>query len=347
MEVLKGCYPREPFDLRLALLRLIKKLHWVLGLTALGVILFGGGYYVKNVLLQPEKKYCAESVYKVEYADPDWSANGTYINYMTWTTWVNTKEIKDLVKDCLGDRFEDRDMTITAEVDSDLRVPSTQVTSASPQYSLLYAKALEQVMVQEFPRLNAADVSAVRVIDPALEAKEIHPDVRPVRALILSGVLSLFCILVVFFLKEWGEDSIWLPATLYRRYGLRTPDTLLDQGLEADIGFFFDGQEKIAVCPVEDGKIGEEAARFLREKVKDKNWIPFPAVFEDRKVCEKLKETDGVLLLVKAGHHSGKKLEYALQILEQHECKVACAMLWGADERLVRNYYRFGGDKRS
>ena len=342
--LINGYYPKEPFDLRLAVLRMFKNLYWILGITLAGMLFFGGGYYVKNILLRGEKQYSAKSVYKVEYADQDWSSNGTYINYMTWDTWVNTKEIKDLVKEYLGEQYEDREVSVSAAVDSDLRVPSTTVISASPEYSLAYAQALEQVLVLEFPRLNPGDVSAVRVIDPAQKANETFQDVRPVRAFLLSGILSLFFVLVLFFIREWGEDSIWIPATLYKRYGLRTLDTVQEQGLSADIDSYFEGREKIAVCPVEDIADGEKACRFLSERQKRKEWISFPAVLEDRRVCERMKEADGVLLLVKAGHHSGKKLEYALQILDQHGCKITCVMLWKADEKLVRNYYRFSGD---
>lgn len=50
---MEASYAKEPFDLRLLLLRLGRNLWKILALTILGTVLFGGGYYVKNVLLQP------------------------------------------------------------------------------------------------------------------------------------------------------------------------------------------------------------------------------------------------------------------------------------------------------
>ena len=62
-------YGKEPFDLRLMCLRLCRKLWKILAVTAVGTLLFGGGYYVKNVVLQPDPGYAASSTYKVEYKE--------------------------------------------------------------------------------------------------------------------------------------------------------------------------------------------------------------------------------------------------------------------------------------
>ena len=66
---MEASYGKEPFDLRLLLLRLGRNLWEILALTILGTVLFGGGYYVKNVLLQPDPGYAASSPYKVEYVE--------------------------------------------------------------------------------------------------------------------------------------------------------------------------------------------------------------------------------------------------------------------------------------
>ena len=57
----EGSYGREPFDLRLTVLRLIREFGKILVLTIVGTILFGGGYYVKNMILRPEPTYAATS----------------------------------------------------------------------------------------------------------------------------------------------------------------------------------------------------------------------------------------------------------------------------------------------
>ena len=52
--MLDAYYGKEPFDLRLTALRLLRNLNKILLWTAVGTLLFGGGYYVKNVLFGPD-----------------------------------------------------------------------------------------------------------------------------------------------------------------------------------------------------------------------------------------------------------------------------------------------------
>ncbi len=95
---MQGSYGKEPFDLRLTVLRMMRRLDKIIMVTLAGTLLFGGGYYVKNVLLRGEPQYSAVSTYKIEYADEDWAQNGTYINATTWNTYVHTEEFLEMVQ---------------------------------------------------------------------------------------------------------------------------------------------------------------------------------------------------------------------------------------------------------
>ena len=81
-------YGKEPFDLRLMCLRLCRNLWKILAVTVVGTLLFGGGYYVKNVVLQPDPGYAASSTYKVEYKENPNAAGAYYINEATWNTMM-------------------------------------------------------------------------------------------------------------------------------------------------------------------------------------------------------------------------------------------------------------------
>ena len=52
-----------------------------------------------------------------------------------------------------------------------------------------------------------------------------------------------------------------------------------------------------------------------------------------------MREADGVLLAVNAGRHSGRKLERVLEFFATQEIPVTAALLWEADEKLIRAYY--------
>ena len=89
---MEASYGKEPFDLRLEVLYLCRNLWKILAVTVLGTVLFGGGYYVKNVLLQPDPGYAASSTYKVEYFENPNAAGAYYINEATWNSLIHTGE---------------------------------------------------------------------------------------------------------------------------------------------------------------------------------------------------------------------------------------------------------------
>lgn len=346
-------YGKEPFDLWLTVLRMIRNLPIIIGFTVLGMLLFGGGYYVKNVLLNRDTTYTVTSTYKVSYVDEPSKSGDYYINEMTWNTYVQSKEFLEAVWEHLGENTVSQDTVfaesaeelagvIQAKLASDLHVPSTVITTESQEGTVLIAKAVEQAMVQEFVESNE-QVAAITVIDPAITATEVVPDVRPVRAFVLSGILSLFFVVVLLLLKELGDDSIWLPATLRRRYGLVTIGTVNSPEARANMEYLFGECPRIMLCPVVEEISSSDAINTLMKigkRVEGREWISVPVWLLSAKSCEAMREAGGVLLVVKAGCHAGKPLEYALEYLATQEIKVKGAVLWDADEWLLKTYYR-------
>lgn len=365
----EGYYGKEPFDLRLTVFRLFRQLWMVLGVTLAGTLLFGGGYFVKNVLLRGEKLYRVTSVYRVDYNVEDKDVNQVYINGATWNTYVHSQEFLDRVQSRLDQvRILMDSMTlymdnetlaeyVECDLATDLRMPSVIVTSPNPWISEYVARAVEAVMTEEFPEL-IREIDKIRVVDPAGEAREVIPDVRPVRALVLSGLLSCFFAVILLILKELNDDSIWLPAELGRRYGLKVLGTVESPELLENMGYLFQGKKTVAVCPVQEnadpGRAAEALAEICRQSSKEEagteasdiQWIPVPSLVLCPESCRILREADGILAVVKAGRHSGRRLEYALDFLRQQDCQVTAALLWEADEKLIRWYYKLPGAQR-
>lgn len=346
-------YGKEPFDLRLTVLRMLRRLHIIAAVTVLGTALFGGGYYVKNVLLRPEKLYAARSIYHVEYEMSEASAVALiYINGMSWNTYLRTQDFVDAVQlrleranqeNSLQVTVSDEELReiVTAVLESDQRVPFTIVTTESPEKSVRIALAVEAVMTEEFP-LWVREVAGISVIDHGDTAEEVIPDVRPVRAVVLSAVLSCFFAVVAMLLKEIGDDSIWLPASLWRRYGLKAAGTLESRGLAENIACFFEGKQRIAVCAVQESVDSAEVLKKLEEKTGElPGWFAVQSPVSQPEACRELRGVAGILLVVRAGAHAGKQLEYVKEYLEQQDCKITAAILADADERLIREYYFF------
>ena len=133
----EGSYALEPFDLRLTVIRMVCNLKWIIGLTLLGTLVFGGGYYVKNVILGEPPKYETTITCKLEYTNPPVQSGDYYINEMTWNTYVDSEEFLKLVE--AAEPFAYMDVTldmwaggaaeaISASVASDIHVPSFKVS---------------------------------------------------------------------------------------------------------------------------------------------------------------------------------------------------------------------------
>lgn len=387
----KGYYGKEPFDLRLTVLRMLSELPLIIGITLLGSLLFGGGYYVKNVLLEGESRYSATSRYRIEYAVEEEKDVGTvYINQMSWNTYLQSEMFLGEARKYLTQMSETAGATeaggsidtgssmeteasreargsmergssmeigdselreaLEAVVESDLRLLTTVVTTDDPEKSILIAGAVEAALEREFAR-QIKEIDEIRVIDTGDSASEVVPDVRPERAFALSAVLSCFLSIVILLLKETGDDSIWLPSSLWKRYGLRSAGTPESKEFAENLRYFFpQGMERIALCGCGDGTDLKDVSEKLRQKCPEtvgEKWFaaeddPFGAG-----VCDRLRQAEGVLLAVQAGRHGGRRLERVLEYLEQQDCRVTAAVLWGADERLIRRYYFCGGDSEA
>lgn len=349
-------YAKEPFDLKLTLLRMGRQLDLILTVTLIGTLLLGGGYYMKNVIFRPEKTYSAVSVYKVEYAaETEMDIAQIYINETSWNTYLHTDFFLEAVQKRLtGTALSDEELSemLSAKLESDLRVPSTIVTTSRPELSIQIAQAVEGAMTEDFSGFTR-EIERMLVVESGDTAEEVMLDVRPLRAFILSAVLSLFFAVVMLLLKELGDDNVWLPATLRKRYGLRVAGTVESPECAVNLEYFFAGCKRIGVCGSEAADM-KAAVQTLEEKAekeagdfwKEAEWAAMPVPYLEPESVDRLKELDGVLLLVPAGSHSGKPVEYVLHFLEQQGVKVTAALLWQADEGLIRAYYCLPGSRK-
>ncbi len=355
----QGSYGKETFNLRLTILRMVRKLPLIMGITLLGTVLFGGGYYVKNVLLRGEPVYTATSVYRVNYAVEEEKDVGTvYINQVSWNTYLQTEMFLNAVWEELmksssahvvpGDgegaklTVQELGAMLTAYLHSDLRVPSTVVTCTNPDMAVWIAEAVESAMTDKIPA-EIREITDISVVDSAETAVESVPDVRVGRALILSAVLSCFFAVVLLLIKEIYEDGIWLPASVWKRYGVPVAGYPQCSELAENLAYFFEGKSKVAVCPVTARVNPAEVLQALKEscpEVVGADWFPLPAPEICPETCRELRKAEGILLAVPAGARSSGKTEWTLEYLRQQDCQVTAAILVDADEWLIRNYYR-------
>ncbi len=343
-------YSKEPFDLRLTVLRLIKKAPVIILITLIGTLVFGGGYYIKNITLAPEI-YVAQSNYKVNYAtDPQTGNEYTYINGVSWNGWLQEDVFIQFIQEHLQISVDNEDLKsyLWAELPTDLRKPVSFVATPDSDMSLAIARALEKSFI-DFGT-SQPEISSIEVVTSATKTKrEIIDmkskkilDVRPARAFVLSGILTFFLTTLILSIWEIGNDSIWLPDTLSKRYGLKSLGTIHSPYCKENLKFLFTNKKCIGLVSIDNGVDLSNVKKHLLEYDENQSeYILFPTLDLCPEGCDKLRDMDGILLVVKAGSSVGKGLEHGLQFLETQECKITAAILCDADETLVKKYYRF------
>lgn len=370
--MLQGSYGKEPFDLRLTVLRLLRQMHIIIAVTVLGVAVFGGGYYVKNVLLRGEKQYQVTSVYHLEYdVEKEAEVTTVHINYASWNTYLQSDLFLDALLEHLksnntlsdGSKLEpdkgEVGAMLEAFVQSDLRVPSITVTTTDPEKSVLISKAVETAMVREMNE-SLKEVTDIQLVSSGT-AKEVIPDVRVGRALALSAILSFFFVVLFLLLKETWEDSIYLPSSVVRRYGLKcvgglnthtstkaeTPNATAEpvfatKEMQENLKYFFENKSRVAVCPVSEEGNPEEILKALRElcpAVVGENWFATPAPLLCPEICGELRDADGILVAVNSGARRGKEFERVIEFIGQQDCEVTAVVLADVDVNLLKWYY--------
>lgn len=343
----KCSYALEPFNLRLTVLRMLRNLKRILCGTLAGVLIFGGGYYLKNVVFGEAPRYESTITFKLVYTNPPVASGDYYINEMTWNTYVTSEEFSQMLGNTASLATVDSDWhtfggpggigdMLSATVASDIHVPAITVSTNTAKRTSRVVEAVEEVMTGPFVEY-VEELADVRVLDVS-PTVQVLPDVRPLRAVILSAVLSFLFWSLFYLLREIGAPSIWLPATLTRRYGLTNIGTVNEPEFAVNLEYVFRDRTQIAVCPADPFMDpGEVLEKFPENSGKAWEVVPSPLLCPE--VCEKLRQADGVLLVVRAGLLTGASLEHLLGFLETQEISVTGCLLWNADEWLLRGYY--------
>ena len=338
-------YEKEPLDLKLLLLRLARQSGLILLVTLIGTVLFGGGYYLKNVALAP-RQYAAMSLYQVEYQmDPISHLEYTYINGETWKRWMVTEEFLDILYEKLAgteDAAIDRSVMktyLSAELLTDLRMPDTIVMTSDPELTLRLASAVELSMV-EFAGYQKG-IDNIRVVDPAVDTW-LHNTSRPLNACILAALLSLLAVTAVVLWKELASDSLWLPVQIMRRYGVKAAAPTGTPGLAADLEYLLQDKKVIGViCNQEDqdSAVWAEQLQKLMKPGQEHCWIALPHPALCPEVLQKLPGLEGMVLIVPAGAGAGSRLEALLTQLAVHDRTPDAVLLTDIDELLLKCYY--------
>lgn len=348
-------YGREPLDLKLLLLHLLNKI-WIIFLIAiLGELLCGGIYFLNKIVFGEGITYEAVSTYYVDYGTDSLTDNAfTYINGTTWNdVWVHSdafvgkilKKTEEEARRLTGRALtaEEIKASVSAALETDLRVPILTVRTESPDLTLLISRALEETMLEFGESGELKEINGIRlVISPEMAERKILDD-RTGRACILGVVLGAFFALVGLCLYYMLDDSIHVPETFEYRYGIPMLGTINSAELPQNFAHLFRDKKTVSLLSVEAetavGDVEKELKKALEGHLTDKEFVCMPGIEQSPQVVERIRETDGLLLLIEAGAHDSKRIEHQLQLLKKQDIEITAALLIHADEKFLRAYY--------
>lgn len=407
-------YGKEPLDIRLLVLRFLRKSPLILLAALLGAVCIGGPYFLRKVTFGPAKEYEAVTDFYIDYAVQESGEEYTYFNQTTWTQLITDDVFTDKILTHMSDmkisgEEDDPQKGISQDAEewsaslpdvekaagitkrelqgylyatmlSDTRIVTTTVTTNDPELTMKIEKALLRAM-EDFGR-EQKEIAGVRILQKPAEASLVIADVRTFRACMLGTVIFVF--VTVFYLLIYFvlDEGIYIPATFERRYGVPMlgtihsgelpvlveklllgggdlcepvlvtvdekvrPEQVRDALAEVGIKVSEDKNLNQMLCKLIGGRIsgtggcvkaGEESENQIEISAKKCGENEKRTEILTNECFEALKNKK-LLLVVKAGAHNGKRIEKFLNFCRKCDLDVSAALLWEADERLIRAY---------
>ena len=195
------------------------------------------------------------------------------------------------------------------------------------------------------PRQEVAE-SFIMTCPTSAEKRDVTKEVLV--AALIGAVLGFGGALVACMVSFLMDDSVYLPVSFERRYGIPMLGTLESEELPANTEKLCKGFSKPAVAGVCEAVSTEEVTERLQDKLV--GVYSAGSVSMTKEWLAGLACADGIILAVAAGRRDGKQIERIIGFLKKQEITVVAAVLCNADETLLARYYRpgiFGKYKKS
>lgn len=332
-------YLKEPFDFKLFILKMLGKWYQFVLCALAGAVLFGGSYYLYKVVYAPAREYQASAVYYIAYAkDPVLAEPYSYFNDYTWNSWLTTDVFVEQVMPKLSTdiTLEQLDSYIELTVPSDVRVVQLTAVTADPVLTMELIRAYDEAFTMFAETQREIDHMVLQ--DMSDEAKQIKADIRTQRAFVLGVVLGLFAGSMYIILKYLLDDGIYLPKTLANRHGFKVLGTEVSEELAANVAYAVKGMKRVAVTGIGDSPALTDVLRLFKDIAADVEWVLVPAMVQCPEAGEVLRGCDGCIVTVLSGKDKSSAIDRALSYYTQQEIIVIGAVLWDAEERLLKRY---------
>ena len=346
---------REPLNIKLLLLYLAKRIY-VLGIGILaGALIFGGGYYLKTYVFATPLYYATSQLY-LTYTN-NVKIDNIYINDYTWQTLADSDVcVEEALKELpSGMTPEYLRSVVKAGLESDVRLVTVTVTCENPDEAVQIANAYEKAIVKLKDRM--ADVTDVQVFTSATAAVKKGFDDRTLRMGLTGGLVGLAASLVALLFAFASDDSIYLPETTTLRYQIPTLLCIAKKNLDLtdwdakaakkNLDSLLEGKTKVCVTDVsaKEGCSVSDMQPLFEVIQKNTSYqgvlSATEGINQNADAINELKDSDGVILLLKAAGGNAKITERALDYLKIQNVNVLGFVLYGTDSKGMQKYLSY------
>lgn len=327
-------YSKEPFDLHLFVLLLIKKIWIILLGGILGGILFGGIYYLNNVTFGPGDIYEMVSESYLEYAYDENGEQYVIFNQVTWESMIYSDDFIFPIVLETGLEAEQIKESISATLLSDTRILTTTVEGLDKEVVEQINSALLKSL-QDFGE-NQRELVQIRSMLEPDSASIQKQDIRVLNATILGltiGILLSFFAVILYLI--W-DDRIHYPGIFESRYKTSVIGVYGTEFYNQNCAYFTE-KEKEYVAVILDGS-EPERLEFGRNSFKKIIANPFMKP-ENLKYLDYDNYEQEYILFVNANSHNSNLIRETLELFEEYDCKIYAAVLTDVDEKLLKMYY--------
>lgn len=364
-------YGKEPLNTRLFVLRLLKKVPVILLSAVLGALCIGGPYFLVKVTFGPAKEYEAVTDFYIDYAMKEDGTQHTYINFATWDQLLKDDVFTDKILlymadgGAVEDKKEAQPVSLAdvekaagltkqelrgylhGDVLSDTRIVTTTVTTNDPALTMEIERALVQAMF-DFGE-QQREIAELRILQEPAEASLVIADVRTFRACMVGAVSFVFVTVLYLCLYYALDEGVHIPETFERRFGIPMLGTIQSKELSALAGKLLPEKPELLTAD-QEVDLGEVKRALEKKKIETGEVHRFEGLLEqtagytfEKEGVSAAGERAGLsgkkfLLIVKAGAHNGKQTEKVLDFCDKCGLNIAAALLWEADEKLIRAY---------
>lgn len=342
---MKTKYMDEGMDCKKYFLFFLKNFRILLLAALAGAVLGGGIYLFVHVVINSNREYRAESQLYLDFAPDETGEVYQAYNGYTWNDLMSTDPILNTTMSYLPQDYtkEEVEAATSAQILSDLRLLTITITTSDPNRTTEILRATDLSLVDLGKK--AKEFKDIQIYKET-EAEIAAADQRLLQAVLVGIFLAVAVTLLTMALLYVLNDKIYVPNDC--KSFTKLPF----------IGFCFTKAGEVKQASEYSGKAaGKDRAgdklytRFRQDLEQNQaylekqagqtvSWIMEKGHSITQEEAGKLRESDGVLLVIPYGRMDRTSCAYQIEQLELLGCHPSGFLIQDADMRFMRWYYR-------